>query len=280
MLKLLIMLLVAYLLGAIPTGVWIGKFFFHTDIRQAGSGNIGTTNTFRVLGKTAGTVVMLIDILKGALSTLQPVIFGAPVVHGVVINGLVIGLGAVLGNTFSIFDGFKGGKAVATSAGILAGYNFPFFVIACVIFGSLVYITSMVSVASMAALTLITFLSLLYQDGFLTTIAFVLTLFIIYRHRANLDRIKDGTENMVPFGLYRRYRLTHPAKPKAEADTDTVPQDSDSDKTESDAASTEADNTTSTTNATSETAAESNNSEASYNSDTSYNSEPSDQPSK
>ncbi|MYV16683.1 glycerol-3-phosphate acyltransferase [Lactobacillus rossiae] len=218
MLKLLIMLLVAYLLGSIPTGVWIGKIFFHTDIRKAGSGNIGTTNTYRVLGKTAGTVVMLIDILKGALSTLQPVVFGAPIVHGVVINGLLIGLGAILGNTFSIFDGFKGGKAVATSAGILAGYNFPFFIVACIIFGSLVYITSMVSVASMAALTIITFLSLLYQDGILTTVAFVLTLFIIYRHRANLDRIKAGTENMVPFGLYRRYRLSHPIKPKKDAD--------------------------------------------------------------
>ena len=109
MLKLLIMLLVAYILGSIPTGVWIGKIFFHTDIRKAGSGNIGTTNTYRVLGKTAGTVVMLIDILKGALSTLQPVVFGAPIVHGVVINGLLIGLGAILGNTFSIFDWFKGG---------------------------------------------------------------------------------------------------------------------------------------------------------------------------
>ncbi|MYV05021.1 glycerol-3-phosphate acyltransferase [Lactobacillus rossiae] len=218
MLKLLIMLLVAYLLGSIPTGVWIGKIFFHTDIRKAGSGNIGTTNTYRVLGKTAGTVVMLIDILKGALSTLQPVVFGAPIVHGVVINGLLIGLGAILGNTFSIFDGFKGGKAVATSAGILAGYNFPFFIVACIIFGSLVYITSMVSVASMAALTIITFLSLLYQDGVLTTVAFVLTLFIIYRHRANLDRIKAGTENMVPFGLYHHYRLSHPIKPKQDAD--------------------------------------------------------------
>ncbi|QLE66554.1 Acyl-phosphate [Furfurilactobacillus rossiae] len=218
MLKLLIMLLVAYLLGSIPTGVWIGKIFFHTDIRKAGSGNIGTTNTYRVLGKTAGTVVMLIDILKGALSTLQPVVFGAPIVHGVVINGLLIGLGAILGNTFSIFDGFKGGKAVATSAGILAGYNFPFFIVACIIFGSLVYITSMVSVASMAALTIITFLSLLYQDGILTTVAFVLTLFIIYRHRANVDRIKAGTENMVPFGLYRHYRLSHPIKPKKDAD--------------------------------------------------------------
>ncbi|GKT03920.1 glycerol-3-phosphate acyltransferase [Furfurilactobacillus sp. OKN36] len=212
MLKLLIMLVVAYLLGAIPTGVWIGKLFFHKDIREEGSGNIGTTNTYRVLGKTAGTTVMVIDICKGALSTLQPVIFGAPVVHGIVINGLLIGLAAILGNTFSIFDGFKGGKAVATSAGILAGYNFPFFLIACVIFASLVYITSMVSVASMAALTIITFMSLLYQDGILTTVAFVLTLFIIYRHRSNLDRIKTGTERMVPFGLYRRYRLTHPIK--------------------------------------------------------------------
>lgn len=257
MLKLLIMLLVAYLLGSIPTGVWIGKIFFHTDIRKAGSGNIGTTNTYRVLGKTAGTVVMLIDILKGALSTLQPVVFGAPIVHGVVINGLLIGLGAILGNTVSIFDGFKGGKAVATSAGILAGYNFPFFIVACIIFGSLVYITSMVSVASMAALTIITFLSLLYQDGVLTTVAFVLTLFIIYRHRANLDRIKAGTENMVPFGLYRRYRLSHPIKPKDDTDdSKTVVIENDKADTNPESVKNEASTASKTPKATAEVVSE------------------------
>lgn len=218
MLKLLIMLLVAYILGAIPTGMWLGKLFFKTDLRKTGSGNIGTTNTFRVLGKTAGTIVLVTDIVKGALATLQPVIFGAPMIHGWAVNGLLIGLAAIAGNMFSIFDGFKGGKAVATSAGILAGYNFPFFVISAIIFASLVYLSSMVSVASMAATTIVTFLSLIYQDGYLTTVAFVVTLVVFYRHRANLERIQHGTENMVPFGLYRKYRQTHPIKPKDDDD--------------------------------------------------------------
>lgn len=224
MVKLLIMLIVAYLLGAIPSGMWVGKLFFHKDIRQEGSGNIGTTNTYRVLGRTAGTTVMALDILKGALASGQVALFGAPMIHGWAVNGLLIGLAAILGNTYSIFDGFKGGKAVATSAGILAGYNFPFFLFASAVFASLVYLSSMVSVASMGAMTIITFTSLLLHDGILTTVAFVLTLFIFYRHRANIDRIMAGTENLVPFGSYYRYRQKHPQK-ATDSDDHATPTD-------------------------------------------------------
>ena len=146
------------------------KKFFNVDIRKAGSGNIGTTNTFRVLGPKAGTVVLLMDVLKGTLAASQPYLFQTPNV-----NPLLIGLAAILGHTFSIFDHFNGGKAVATSAGILLAYNPPFFIVACIIFASLVYLTSMVSVASMTALVLISHLSLFYHDWILTTVAVVLT---------------------------------------------------------------------------------------------------------
>ena len=200
--EIILMLIVAYLLGSIPSGVIIGKLFFHTDIRQAGSGNIGTTNTYRVLGPVAGTIVMTMDILKGTLAAAQPAIFHLPV------NALLIGLAAILGHTFSVFIGFKGGKAVATSAGILLAYNWQFFLIASAIMFTLVYLTSMVSVASMASLTLVSLIAIFYyQDWILSIVAVALTIFIFYRHRANIARIKAGTESLVHFGLgWRRYQ--------------------------------------------------------------------------
>ena len=107
------LLIVAYLIGSIPSGVWVGQLFYQKDIRNFGSGNMGTTNTFRVLGKKAGIVVFILDILKGTLATLLPIIF-----H-LTINPLWFGLAAILGHTFPVFAKFKGGKAVATSAGML-----------------------------------------------------------------------------------------------------------------------------------------------------------------
>ncbi|MDY1545198.1 glycerol-3-phosphate 1-O-acyltransferase PlsY [Lactiplantibacillus pentosus] len=196
--KILIMLIVAYLIGSIPSGVIIGKLFFQTDIRLAGSGNIGTTNTYRVLGPTAGTIVMAMDILKGTIAALQPTLL----FHMANRYTLLIGLAAILGHTFSIYIGFKGGKAVATSAGILLAYNWEFFLIASVIMFILVYTTSMVSVASMTAFPIVTLIAIFYyQDWLLSVVALVLTCFIFYRHRSNIARIKNGTESLVHLGI-------------------------------------------------------------------------------
>jgi len=197
--KLIGLLIVAYLLGAIPNGVWVGKAFFQTDIRQSGSGNIGTTNTYRVLGPYAGTAVMVLDIAKGSVATLLPTLFHVTTILGTA-TPLLFGLFAVLGHTVSVFDHFKGGKAVATSAGMLLAYNPIMFVIAAGLWVSLIYWTSMVSLASMIAFSLITLISLAIQDWYLTGIALVLTIFVFYRHRTNIKRIKAGTESLVPFG--------------------------------------------------------------------------------
>lgn len=194
-LKIIIMIIIGYLLGSIPSGVWIGKYFFNKDIRNYGSGNMGTTNTFRVLGKKAGITVLLLDMLKGSLTALLPFFFG---VH---VNALLIGLSAILGHAFPIFAGFKGGKAVATSVGVLFVYNPLFFVIAWAFFLTTLYLTSMVSVASMVGFTLLSIVSFFFQDRLLTTVALVLTIFVFIRHWSNIERIKNGTENMVPFGL-------------------------------------------------------------------------------
>ncbi|MFD1466262.1 glycerol-3-phosphate 1-O-acyltransferase PlsY [Lapidilactobacillus mulanensis] len=201
--KFAILLILAYILGSFPSGVVIGRLFYHRDIRQYGSGNIGTTNTFRVLGKPAGVVVLLLDILKGALAAALPIWGQLTPPHYLV---LVFGLAAILGHSFSIFIKFKGGKAVATSAGILLTYNPGFFVIAVAIFLAILYISSMVSVASMLGLVLITISSLYYQDIFLTCVAFGLTLFIFYRHRENIKRIRNHNENLVPFGWYYHHK--------------------------------------------------------------------------
>lgn len=194
--QIIILLVVAYLLGSIPSGVWIGKVFFHVDIRRHGSGNIGTTNTYRVLGPIAGSIVMALDISKGALATLLPTFF-----HITTISPLVFGLMAILGHTFSIFDKFKGGKAVATSAGMLLAYKPALFFVAAGIWILVILLTSMVSLASMIGFTLITIVIFFTHDVFLSILAAILTVFIFYRHRSNISRIKNGTESMVPFGL-------------------------------------------------------------------------------
>ncbi len=195
------MLVIAYLLGSIPSGVWIGKLFFHIDIRRHGSGNIGTTNTYRVLGPIAGTIVMAMDISKGAIATLLPTFFG-----NFTVNALVFGLAVILGHTFSVFDHFKGGKAVATSAGMILAYRPMFFLIAAGIWILLILLTSMVSLASMVAFTLTTITTFFVNDAFLSILAIVLTIFIFYRHHTNIRRIMNGTESMVPFGLGNYFR--------------------------------------------------------------------------
>ncbi|CZQ85091.1 glycerol-3-phosphate acyltransferase plsy [Trichococcus palustris] len=189
-----IVIILAYLLGSIPSGIWIGKYFYHTDIRKLGSGNSGTTNTYRVLGKKAGTVVLIMDILKGSIATLLPLWFGLS------IHPLLIGVIAAIGHTYPIFAGFKGGKAVATSAGIILAYNPPFFMIAIVFFLVYLYFSRMVSLSSILACLTAIVVSFSFHDWALTTVTVFLTIFITYRHRSNIERIKNGTESKVPFG--------------------------------------------------------------------------------
>lgn len=201
--KIIGMIIVAYLLGSIPSGLWIGKIFYHKDIRQLGSGNIGTTNTFRTLGPKAGVVVLLMDILKGTLAASQPYLLGVNV------NPLLIGIFASLGHTVSIFDHFHGGKAVATSAGILLAYNPPLFGIACLIFIGTLLLTSMASVASIIGISAIFIIALCEHDWILSLVAGILTLVVLNRHKSNIRRIMAGKESMVNFGLGHYLRQRH-----------------------------------------------------------------------
>lgn len=197
--------ILAYLIGSFPTGVLVGKIFFHKDIRKYGSGNIGTTNTFRVLGPLAGIIVFLVDFFKGTIATLLPVLFHL----GPHYLSLIFGLAAILGHAFPIFLKFKGGKAVATSAGFLLGYNVHFFLICAVIFFPILFITSMVSLTSLISVVLIFIASLFFHDLALSIISGLLVVLIYWSHRSNIIRLKYHQENMVPFGLYYWYYKKH-----------------------------------------------------------------------
>lgn len=195
--KIALLFILSYLLGSFPSGVIISKVFYHKDIRDYGSGNIGTTNTFRILGKPAGTVVLILDILKGALGTYLPILMGYPHNYLMLVTGII----AVLGHCYSIFLKFTGGKAVATSAGVLLAYNPHFFLIAILIFAIILLLSSMVSVASILGSILIVIASLFLKDWPFVILIVVLASLLIYRHRSNIARIKAGDERIVPFGL-------------------------------------------------------------------------------
>lgn len=186
----------AYLLGSIPSGVWIGKLFFQKDIREYGSGNTGTTNTFRVLGKKAGAVVLFMDILKGTIAALLPVLFSLTTIHP-----MLVGVFAIVGHVYPIFAGFKGGKAVATSAGIVLGTQPLFFLTLALIWGSVLYISSMVSLASIISVLIGAGISLFIGDLIFTIICWIAMLTVLIRHKSNIQRIKNGTESRVPFGF-------------------------------------------------------------------------------
>ena len=182
----------AYLLGSIPSGLWIGRKFFQIDIRQHGSGNLGATNSFRILGKKAGTIVLLMDLLKGSISVL---LLKQMDLHG--ISPLIIALFAVIGHTYPLFANFKGGKAVATFAGVILAYQPVLFLIGLGIFILTLAISKMVSFTSMLTISIGVLLSLYFQDMVLTTITLLADIFIIYRHRTNIQRILNGTEAKV-----------------------------------------------------------------------------------
>lgn len=213
MIKEISVLILAYLLGSIPSGLWIGKIFFHINLREHGSGNTGTTNTFRILGTKAGLVVFAVDFLKGTLAVLLPTIFG---VTG--ISPMVFGLLAVLGHTFPIFAGFKGGKAVATSAGVLIGFSPLFLFILAIYFFTSLYLTSMISFSSVTVAILASIGVLILPltgwilpsyDPFFTIVVLVLAALIIIRHKDNIERILNKNENIISWGK----NITH-QKPK------------------------------------------------------------------
>lgn len=180
--------IIAYVLGSIPSGIIVGKIGYNIDIREHGSGNSGGTNTFRVLGIKAGIIVTVADILKGTTATVIPLLFEADVYR------LAIGLFAVIGHTYPLFAKFKGGKAVATSGGIILGISPVIFAIIISSFMLTLYISKYVSLSSMITGVVSIICSIIFQDTGIIIVTVALTTFVFYRHTDNIKRIKNKTE--------------------------------------------------------------------------------------
>ncbi|EAC2994490.1 glycerol-3-phosphate 1-O-acyltransferase PlsY [Listeria monocytogenes] len=189
--NLILLSLLAYVIGSIPSGLWIGKIFYKKDIRDFGSGNLGSTNSFRVLGIKAGSIVTVMDILKGTVATLLPFFFQLNVDHHF---WLLTGAFAIIGHSFPLFAGFRGGKAVATSAGVILAYAPLLFVAALVVFLVTLKLSKYVSLSSMIGALAALIISLFMGDWILIILVACIALFVIWRHRANITRIRNGEE--------------------------------------------------------------------------------------
>jgi glycerol-3-phosphate acyltransferase PlsY len=187
----ILILILSYILGSVPFALIIGKTFYKTDIRNHGSGNLGGTNTFRTLGKKAGFAVSIADISKGCLAATLPFFFGLD------LHPLVAGLPAIIGHSYPIFANFKGGKSVATTAGVLLVVE-PFsFLIALCGFLLTLKLTKYVSFSSITAIVLVTIYSMINSDVYMQVFSILFSAFIIFKHRTNLKRIKELTEPKV-----------------------------------------------------------------------------------
>ncbi|EBF5106150.1 glycerol-3-phosphate 1-O-acyltransferase PlsY [Listeria monocytogenes] len=189
--NLILLSLLAYVIGSIPSGLWIGKIFYKKDIRDFGSGNLGATNSFRVLGIKAGSIVTVMDILKGTVATLLPFFFQLNVDHHF---WLLTGAFAIIGHSFPLFAGFRGGKAVATSAGVILAYAPLLFVAALVVFLVTLKLSKYVSLSSMIGALAALIISLFMGDWILIILVACIALFVVWRHRANITRIRNGEE--------------------------------------------------------------------------------------
>ena len=196
--KIVLWLIIGYLIGSIPWALIIGKVFYKVDIRTKGSGNLGGTNAGRVLGKKVGIIVILLDALKALIVM-------------IIANALApecaryAGLAVCIGHCFPVFANFKGGKAVACSMGYILGialfitHDFIFtFLFPVLVFLIVLCLSKYVSLASMSALVFATIMGFLtYKDNSLAVLVLLLTLFVIFMHRANIQRLIQGNENKV-----------------------------------------------------------------------------------
>ncbi len=207
----LLLIVLAYLIGSIPTAVWVSRKFFGIDIRDYGSGNAGATNTYRVLGPKWGTLVMAVDVLKGAAATSLYVFLSHYLHDEWDRTNLMIGLGmaAVLGHIYPIWAGFKGGKGVATLFGMIVAIQ-PVVAICCVgVFLLVLYLTRFVSLSSiLSGVSFAVFILFIFNDDVTLYRVFsvAVALLVILTHQKNINRILNGTESKVPIFKYRDRR--------------------------------------------------------------------------
>lgn len=199
--------IIAYLLGSIPTAVWVGKIKYGIDVREHGSKNAGATNTFRVLGKKAGVFVLSVDILKGFIASFLPYLFINDQLdseHLIQIQ-ILTSILAVVGHVFPIYAGFKGGKGVATSFGVIIGVHPPAALICIVVFLIVFLISHYVSLGAIfAALSFPTSIYFIFETKsiWLNSFAVLLCLLVLIAHRKNMKRLMNGTEGKM--NLFKR----------------------------------------------------------------------------
>jgi len=212
-LSFLVIILLSYLLGSIPTSIWVGKIYKKIDIRKYGSGNAGATNTFRILGWKAGVIVALIDLAKGFtaayfISNLGYVVGDIPAHVGAwdthVFMQVVAGVSAVIGHMFPLYAKFKGGKGVITAAGMLYAIEPYSISVALLVFIIVLFTSHYVSLASISAAFIYPFVMLfmryvlmIHLDGSQIVFASILAAGLIIKHISNIRRLLNGEENRI-----------------------------------------------------------------------------------
>jgi glycerol-3-phosphate acyltransferase PlsY len=199
----ILLIVLAYLIGSIPTAIWVSRKFFNIDIRDYGSGNAGATNTFRVLGPKWGSFVMFVDVLKGVVATSLYILLPYYLTDEWDRTNFMIGLGlaSVLGHIFPIWANFKGGKGVATLLGMAVAIQ-PVVAICCIaVFLIVLYLTRFVSLSSiLAGVSFMIFILFIFneKETLYRIFAVLVALMVVLTHQKNIGRILKGTESKVP----------------------------------------------------------------------------------
>jgi acyl phosphate:glycerol-3-phosphate acyltransferase len=201
----------AYLIGSLPTAVWLGIGYYGIDVREHGSGNAGATNTFRVLGKKAGIIVMLVDIFKGFTATsMASILWYMDFINetDLVIFKLVFGVVAIFGHIFPIYEKFKGGKGVATLLGMVLAIHIEAALICTLIFVIVLLASKYVSLGSMIASLAFPILLLLPrfnpEEPVLIIFGFILFALVVLTHQKNIKRLISGEESKTNIRLRKR----------------------------------------------------------------------------
>ena len=189
----LIMFFIAYILGSIPFALIVGKLHSKTDVREHGSGNLGATNSARILGLKAGLIVMAGDMSKGVLATFLPLIFQLEV--PMIITGMI----AIMGHCFPVFADFRGGKAIATSIGVFLVVSPYMALISLMIFIGIVVITKYVSLGSTFWGVILFINSIFTGDSLMMICTGYLSILIIYLHKSNIENLLNKTEPKISF---------------------------------------------------------------------------------
>ena len=192
----IIVIVLSYIVGSVPSGLILGKAVWHTDLRRYGSGNIGATNAWRTLGKVPGLLIFAADLLKGMFGVWAGMaIVGTPM--GMVAGGLM----AVVGHSASVFLKFKGGKGVATGLGVLVMMMPSVSAVVFAVWLVIVLISKYVSLGSIAAAALVPVAAyILGMPGEFIAFGLLAAVFVIYRHKSNISRLLSGTESKIKSG--------------------------------------------------------------------------------